>query len=418
MSRDSVNDFVKLDYYASIFLNRLLKRDLSFFQDDFLVFSKEQLATITEVTLTGFENISFLKYLPNLKTLRLRSADYNKVTEDSSFDTVFFNRISSHNLNRTLNFLPQLETFELINDISVTKLDVSSLQNLKNLTIQNCPELVELAGISSLRRLQNVRIFGNNIKEVDDLFKYLLHTNDTNSNLIDIGMFFSGVKSATDIENLLELKLRGLINVEFTEKNGLVGYTKLELEQVCALYAHFKKLFKQKGLFNAPDYQKINYVLDYIQRNVRFASDELDERERFIHQYVQEKGDTPDWAVRYLAYLHSSYTTFKRKKGNCEGIVNLIRFMLGTLEVFSEDVQCNDKRSGMISTTNHAIVRVKLDDEYYYFDPSYNSKQRKEYYYMSYEDASKYLDLSLYEAQKVKAGKDNEQRQLYKKIDK
>ena len=417
MSRDVSNSFVELDYFASIYLNRVLKRNKTFFSDGFTMFSLDELATITEVTLTGFENVDFLRYLPNLKVLRIHSADYNKVTEDASFDTDFFNKIHSHDLNRVLKFLPQLETLEVINDITITKLDVSFSKNLKQLTVQNCPELVELAGISSLRKLQNVRIYGNNIRQTDDLFLYLLHTNDTQSNLIDIGMFFAGIKNLTDIDNLLELKLRGLINVEFAEKNGLVGYTKLELEQICQLYMHFKQLFRQKGIDQATDSEKVNYVLEYIHRYIRFASDELDEREKFIRQYASVNGNTPEWAVRYLAYLHSSFTTFKRKKGNCEGIVNLMRFMLGACEVFSEDVQCNDKRSGMINTTNHAIVRVKLDGEYYYFDPSYDTKQRKKYYYMSYDDASKYLDLSLYESMKVKEGKDNEQRQLHKKID-
>jgi hypothetical protein len=161
-----------------------------------------------------------------------------------------------------------------------------------------------------------------------------------------------------------------------------------------------------------PDADKVSYVMDYIKRNVSFASDELDERKTFINNMKDEHGLTPKWANKYLGYLHSSYATFKRKKANCEGMVNLIRFMLAILGIESENVQCNDRRSNSFSTTNHSIIRILIDGKYYYFDPSYDVKNRLLYSFMGFDEASTYLDLSLYEANKMKGGKD-EQRQLH-----
>jgi len=406
------NNYVELDSYSAILINQVLNKRFSYFNDDYKKFSLSELASITEITLTGFDSLSLLKYLPNLKSLRLVSADYNKVSSDYTYDSSSFNHISSLELNRYLNSMTGLEKLEIVNDININILDVSGLPNLKELIIDGCPELKQISGLSMLRKLKKVNIIGTNINKNDELIGYLLHTVDSDENLLDISMFLSGVKSIQDIKTLNELKLRGLIKVQFAEKNGIIGSTRLELEQVCELYERFKSLFKQRKLDNLPDYDKVVYVMEYIKRNVSFAADELDERKKFINNIRNADGETPKWADRYLGYLHSSYATFKRKKANCEGMVNLIRFMLGILGIESENVQCNDKRSNYLNTTNHSIIRVLIDGKYYYFDPSYDPKNRSQYYFMGFDEASSYLDLSLYEAIKMEGVK-NEQRQLH-----
>ncbi len=401
------------DSFAAVTLNELLKKQFSYFGDDYKYFSQEELASITKISLTGFSSLDILSYLPNLVELRIISGDYNMVSPDFTYDTTYFNHINSLDLNHHLNMMPNLKTLEIINDTQVKKIDLSGLVNLENLLIQNCPELEELSGMSSLRTLKSVRITGTGIKKIDNFFSYLLHTIDAEENVLDLGIFFAGISRKGDIKNLRDLNWKGLINVEFAEKNGLIGFTRLELDQVCELYERFVSLFRQRGLEHASDKEKVEYVMEYIKRNVNFANEELDERETFIRNFKDASGRTPKWADRYLGYLHSSYATFKRKKANCEGIVNLVRFMLGVLHIETENVQCNDKRSNMINTINHSIVRILIDGKYYYFDPSFDLRNRDKYYFMTFEEASTYLDLSLYEEEKMKVGRVDEQRQLH-----
>ena len=412
MSNSVQDDYVELDSYSAVYINRLLGKEFSYFDTGYKVFRTSELASITEITLTGFDTLNILNYLPNLKVLRLINADYNRVSSDYTYDSNGFNNISSLELNRYLHSNPNLEVLEITNDININVLDVGSLTNLRELILYNCPELHEISGISLLRKLKKVNIVGTNIKKNDEFFGYLLHTIDADENIVDLSMFFSSLNNDISPKDLVDLKLRGLIKVSFAEKNGIVGYTKLELEQVCELYERFKSLFKQRKLMDLPDADKVSYVMDYIKRNVSFAADELDERKTFINNMKDENGMTPKWANKYLGYLHSSYATFKRKKANCEGMVNLIRFMLAILGIDSENVQCNDRRSNAFSTTNHSIIRILIDGKYYYFDPSYDVKNRLLYSFMGFEEASTYLDLSLYEANKMKGGKD-EQRQLH-----
>ncbi len=407
------NQTIRLDSYSSIYLNKVLHKDIRYYDGEFTYFTLDELSSIEEISLTGFHSLEFLKYLPNLKHLVLRSGDYNHVSPSFTYDSDSFNNINTFELNYVMKFLTKLTSLEIYNDLTITKLDVSSCKDLQTLFIRNCPELYEISGLSGLRKLKDVCITGTNIHEFEDLSNYLRHTVDTESNIIDINMFFAAIQKGLDIKTLLELNLRGLIHVDFAEKNGIVGYTRLELEQVCELYERFKSYFKQRKIENVSDYEKVLYILDYIQRNITFAADELDEREIFIRNIADENGKLPKWANRYLGYLHSSYTTFKRKKGNCEGIVNLIRFILSVEGIPSENVQCNDRRSGMVSTTNHSLIRILIDGEYYYFDPSYDSKNRKKYYFMDFETASKYVDLSLYEAEKMKAVEKDGERKLH-----
>ncbi len=401
---------IELEYYDASILNEILGRNISVFDNHFLLFTHEELASITSITLTGVESLKFLTKLPNLQVLHIVSLNYKVVSDKAGmYDSKYFNTIQAQELNEVLKKLPKLKELYINNDLTINRLDLSHNPLLEVLHLENNPELNELVGLGTLHKLKRVVMFGNNITTFDDFLDYVKNTLDAEENKIDISAlfaFFNRFKEVKTKDKFLEylgkLDFQGLLNVQFTEKNGIVGYNSISFGRLKHLIKNYVSLFKKYNIFQKTDIEKVDYVLRYIKNNVAFAKEGLQEREQFIRLYGDEKGNVPDWGDKYISHLHSSFSTFNLKSGNCEGIVNLMRIMLYILGIESENVQCNDKRSKVSSQNNHALIRIKLNDTWYYFDPAYDKTSPGNYSYMTYDEIEKYLNLPLYEKLKAK----------------
>lgn len=149
--------------------------------------------------------------------------------------------------------------------------------------------------------------------------------------------------------------------------------------------------------------EKVDFIYDYIINNIKFAEEELIERQKLFYDVIKEEYDSriPDFYMRHFGYVHNSYNTYYYKKGNCEGMVNLMKFMASILGIDSEDVHCNDKRSYSTSL-NHAIFRAPYKGVQAYFDPAFrvnekNRNKKRRYRNMSFDNVSDYLSLSRFE---------------------
>ena len=401
---------IELEYYDASILNEILGRNISVFDNRFLLFTHEELASITSITLTGVESLNFLTKLPNLQVLHIISLNYKVVSaQDGTYETRYFNTIETKELNEVLKKLPKLKELYISNDLTINRIDLSHNPLLEVLNLENNPELHELVGLGTLHKLKKVKMFGNNITKFDDLLDYIKNTLDADENRIDISSLFAFINRFHEVEtkdkildHLGKLDFQGLLNVQFTEKNGMIGYNSISFGKLKHLIKNYVSLFKKFNIFQKTDVEKVDYVLKYIKNNIAFAKEGLQERELFIRLYGDEKGNVPDWGDKYISHLHSSFSTFSLKRGNCEGIVNLMRIMLYILGIESEDVQCNDKRSKISSQNNHALIRIKIDGAWYYFDPAYDKTSPGNYSYMIFEELENYLNLPLYEKFKVK----------------
>ena len=94
-------------------------------------------------------------------------------------------------------------------------------------------------------------------------------------------------------------------------------------------------------------------------------------------------GTIPEYYEQSLTYLHNSFITYRLKKGNCEGIVNLLHIMASMMGLESQTVYCHDNNDLENSSgTNHALLRIKIDNEWCYLDPTYDRKSNIEYFDM------------------------------------
>ncbi len=389
------------DLVTAIFLDNELKKQgvdrfLSITSKNFSYFNMEDLSKIKELTIQGMEDINFLAYLPCLKKLRIYSEDYSNVLEGGSYqNNILFNNIKDFSV---IENLVQLEELEIINDINIEKISLKELVNLKKLTLANNPNLTHLLNMGNLHFLEMVVMYGNNIKVFEDFDEYLNNTLDATVNILDSDTYFSKIKSVKDSKKLYEKSISGKINVQFSEKSGLLQYTTTYLSNITELYTKLRRRLQANKVFEKTEEEKIQYVYEYGLR-IKFAQNELIERETLYEEILNKYNGIPDFYKKRLSFLHNSYSTFHFNYGNCEGIVNLMHIMLSMLGIDSENVHCHDRRYNYSIVNNHALLRIKTVDGWFYYDAVYD--RTKYIYKKTYEEISEYVDLSEYEKEKI-----------------
>ncbi len=372
-----------------------IKRKIGIMHPTYQMFSLQELEQIEEFSVEGCMDISFLKQLSKLKKLTIRSHDYNRVIGEGQYqENDYFNQIEDFSVIRELK---NLEELRIENDICIKELNVQGLEKLKNVYLINNPRLESILGLDEQHKLEHVVMYGNNIRSFSNIEAYLYNTMDAKQNILDVSIFFTFIESIETAKSFYDSDLMGLVNVSFAEKNGLVDYTTLSVEQITELYIHFRRLFDKKGLMKATDSDKIGYVFRYVVEYIRFAEVELQKREKLYAEILTEYQEIPEFYKKNLGSLHNSFNTCHFKRGNCEGIVNLMRFMLQIVNVESENVHCHDKRFRNSIDLNHALLRAKDNGKWLYYDATYDRKNIRHFFGKTFDELSDYVDLSVYE---------------------
>ena len=159
-----------------------------------------------------------------------------------------------------------------------------------------------------------------------------------------------------------------------------------------------KKELKNYNRLN--DLDKIAKIYKIIVEKYHFADEQLKERQIIISKFKNQK--FPAYMKKYMASLHSSYNLFHFKEGNCEGHVNLMSIMLNLVGIDSFIVHCKDKRfKNYRGDTNHAMIRVKLKNKWYYCDPTINKSKSNEFFLKNKYQLEKTHEISGYEQKKM-----------------
>lgn len=368
-------------------------------------FPEDILCHIKKVVLINatLDDLEFLTALPNLEELVLSNLDYQKVADYLDYSESTFNMIGDYS---AISKLTGLKKLVIDNDVCVEELDLGNLSELNTLVLSNNPKLRKLKGMGRLHKLDTVCMYGNSIREFEDFEDYLHNTIDATSNTVDIDVLFTYVKSIDDLNKLYNQYVRGLTNINFSEKNGQVGHIDMEIPLFVELYKKIYTTFKRARLYEEgiSKEQQVEYIYRFVTSYIKFAEDELQARQRlYMDEVMPRYGRIPNFYGKHFGALHSSYYAYYFRNANCEGMVNLMRFMSNMLGIESEDVHCSDKK-GNSTGLNHAIYRTFNNGVWCYFDPAYRVNTRKDrkkaignFANLSYDDVASYLNLSHFE---------------------
>ena len=352
---------------------------------------------------SSLDNLDFLTSLPNLEELVFSNIDYQKVADYVDYSESNFNMIQDYS---AISKLTKLKKLVIDNDVCIKELDLGSLSELNTLILTNNPKLRSLKGMGKLHKLDTVCMYGNSIREFEGFEGYLHNTIDASRNTVDLDVLFTYVKSLDDLYKLYNQYVRGLTNINFSEKNGQVGHIDMEIPLFVELYKKIYTTFKRAKLYDegVTKEKQVEYIYRFVTSYIKFAEDELLERQRLYMDEVGPKyGRIPNFYGKHFGALHGSYYAYYFRNANCEGMVNLMKFMSNMLGIECEDVHCSDKK-GYTTGLNHAIYRTLNNGVWSYYDPAYRVNSRKDkkkltgnFANLSYDDVASYLNLSRFE---------------------
>lgn len=403
---------IEFDYNIAVSIDNCLRnkniyRNKKVWDLDFCLFSDEEIKNVDKIILRDAYNLNNLNALYNLKSLIIESEDFTNISNNVDLE-------SSSKINNIDDFsiiskLISLEDLKIINDINIDELDISKLQKLKELELINNPKLEKLVGLDRIKTFKNVIIYGTSIVSTFNTQEYIKNTIQTEQNILDINMYPSMIKRDTDgAERLSKLYDDGETNIEFAELIGMFGYVKLSPKLLQEMYERYEILLDIYSLnSDATDKEKIKYVYDFVCSVVKFDYEGINKREKMIAEYIKNYGYIPDFTKKRFSMIHSSYSAFLNGKANCEGIVNLMHFMLSIMHVKSFNVHCIDTNVNYNNLCNHSMLRVLDDDQWLYIDPTLaiveNEVNSKKYYMKNIDelnDLNRYK-MNAFEIQKI-----------------
>ena len=223
------------------------ERNKSILDNSFTVFSDEELAIIEELTITNVYNIDDLILLPNLKKLSIKGQDdYDRIYYWDGLDnSTLINHIKDFSV---LSKLEKLESLTISNDVNIKSLDVTNLVNLRELKITYNPSLKRIIGLEGLKKLKNVKIYGNSLDQDFDIDTYIKNTEYTLPNILDIKLYPNIVRDnpnkATELATLFD---DGDTYLKFAEKNGMKGIecNIIDLKNLEKMYKGLRGYFKK-----------------------------------------------------------------------------------------------------------------------------------------------------------------------------
>ncbi len=392
---------MKLSYEMSFLLDDTLNklnrpRNISLITPEFCEFTKSELSIIEHLDITNMNSINELIFLPNLKSLSIISEDYDRIISDESLENNnFINHIKDFSV---ISKLRNLERLFIIHDINLVELDISNLKKLRKIKLIDNPSFKKLKGLDELERLKEVVIYGNNLEDGVDIDRYIDNTMSTSPNILDIKMYNKIVNGNINMAKVLgDQFILGLTFLKFAEKNGFVDLTILDNRNLAEMFIKLNQFFEKNKMYERSEYEKVLFAFSYVTRNVRFGEDALRKRMDRYYEIISEVSRIPKYMEKNFASLHSSYNAYHFKLANCEGIVNLMAFMLDMLKIENVNVHCSDKRISELNGTNHSMLRVKVDGQWYYCDPTYDTKKPMAYFMLTKDEISLTHKLSSYE---------------------
>ena len=327
-------------------------------------FSKNELNSITSLTLSGLSSLEELERLPELRSLTIYSYPTSNLIE---FDTLKVNTITDFSI---LSSLTNLEELKIYNDNFITSLDISNLSNLNTIILFNNPNLKTIIGLDEKAKLKSIVLINNGLTNIGNIKNYILNTTNTPENILDVKLFpqlFGSRHNRLFLENRLK---EALTNITFGEKITFADdkYI-LSYEQTKNMFFRALKILRQLNVYRG-NWESIKKIHNHTAFNVEYDDEGLEYRNEAYLNLLQIPSDNKEYFLKRLKLMNTSYAAIVNKKAVCEGYVNMMRFILSIIDVETSMVNCS--YDGV--EFNHAAIKFKYNDTWYYADPE---RQRK-----------------------------------------
>ena len=418
--------------------------DVEYNEEWYKDFTQEELDSITELSIcyTKVGDIKDLEKLKNLTKLSIISENsslYAKF-ENGEIDeeSYYFREKTNIEDFGILGKLKSIEELRIESEENLFKLDVTNMKNLKKLDLINNINLKEVIGLNETENLEKILMSRNGtgnleLKEFDIMSA--VENRKLKEVVLDVDMFPNLIK---EFPQLVE-------KIEQYEKNNERVYTWIENKST---YDRWANKFSTRNLKEMdirveeilqniikPDYTEIektlaiyNYITDNVDYDYKMLEfdQEMQKYEKYC-LFLEGSSNRSSYSIinKRILGKQSSFNGIMKGKAVCQGYANMMHYMLTKENIESREIGCianpiTEEQELEDKGTDHSVIRVKTDDEWYYYDPTWDAgKTTYEYAYKTKDEFYKKHTLSAQEEkiQSVKQKKYND-KELEKKINK
>ena len=418
--------------------------DIGYYDEWYKDFTQEELDSITELSIcyTNVGDIKELEKLKNLRKLSIISGNSNLYAkiENGEIDeeSPYYREKNNIDDFKMLGKLKNIEELRIESEENLSKLDVTNMKNLKKLELINNINLKEVIGLKEVENLEKILMSRNGtgnleLKEFDIMSA--VENKILKEVVLDVDMFPNLIK---EFPQLVE-------KIEQYEKNNERVYTWIENKSI---YNGWANKFNTRNLKEMdirveeilqniikPEYTEIEKTLaiyNYITENVDYDykmlefDQEMKKDEKYC-VFLEESSNKSSYSIinKRILGKQSSFNAIMKGKAVCQGYANMMHYMLTKENIESREIGCIadpiiEEQELEDKGIDHSVIRVKTDDEWYYYDPTWDTgKTKYEYAYKTKDEFYKKHTLSAQEEkiQSVKQKKYND-KELEKKINK
>ncbi len=327
-------------------LSKQVKRVLNIENNDD-IFEYEQLASILELDISKGD-LQFIEYFKNLESISLTT-----FPSFSSEDIVY--------LGNTLNKVKSLKIKE---QNALFNLDLSSFTNLRDLCIIHNDNLVHMKGLNKLDRFT----FYDN-KDYEDIEKLAILIDENRDSLIqlDITYYFDIMRYLNDSYK----DIRIIKNIKWVESVGLRKFVVHEYSdaEIESLLENVSYIVSKYVYVTDGDIEKFGTLYNWMINNIGFVNedDPKDEDVSLVSNVAK--------VLNYRNGGRLSYAKAFQLILRYAGINSTIVYSMGaydTIGFFN-----GQKVYSLLGESDYAILRVKLDDRYYYCDVAWDCMVNK-----------------------------------------
>ena len=418
--------------------------DVEYNEEWYKDFTQEELDSITELSIcyTKVGDIKDLEKLKNLTKLSIISENSSLYVkfENGEIDeeSYYFREKTNIEDFGILGKLKSIEELRIESEENLSKLDVTNMKNLKKLELINNMNLKEVIGLNETENLEKILLSKNGTGSLE-LREFDIMSTVENRKLkeviLDVDMYPNLIKKFPYLAE----------KIEEYEKNNERVYTWIENRIVYNCWANkfstrnLKEMdIKVEEILQniiEPEYTEIektlaiyNYITDNVDYDYKMLEfdQEMQKYEKYC-LFLEGSSNRSSYSIinKRILGKQSSFNGIMKGKAVCQGYANMMHYMLTKENIESREIGCianpiTEEQELEDKGTDHSVIRVKTDDEWYYYDPTWDAgKTTYEYAYKTKDEFYKKHTLSAQEEkiQSVKQKKYNN-KELENKINK
>ena len=418
--------------------------DVEYNEEWYKDFTQEELDSITELSIcyTKVGDIKDLEKLKNLTKLSIISENSSLYVkfENGEIDeeSYYFREKTNIEDFGILGKLKSIEELRIESEENLYELDVTNLKKLKKIELINNINLKEVKGLNELENLKKILMSRNGTGSLE-LKQFDIMSAVENKRLkeviLDVDMYPNLIK---EFPQLVE-------KIEQYEKNNEKVYTWIENK---SFYDGWANKFSTRNLKEMdikveeilqniikPEYTEIEKTLaiyNYITENVDYDYKMLEfdqemKKDMRYWLFLEGSSNKSSYSIinKRILGKQSSFNAIMKGKVVCQGYSNMMHYMLTKENIESREIGCIadpiiEEQKLEEKEVDHSVIRVKTDDEWYYYDPTWDAgKTKYEYAYNTKDEFYKKHTLNAGEEkiQSVKQKKYND-KELENKINK